>query len=96
MRLKFLFLLLPLSLIGYMWFYNLHIFGVRNGSLEVDGWSSSAPLNESLGFGKIYYISLPSYGCRNLVLIFRRADRQDHMSLAFYASGLRAAEVPKS
>lgn len=46
--------------------------------------------NESLGFGKIYYVSLPSYIRHSLVLICRRTDRQDHMSLTFYVSGLTA------
>lgn len=55
-----------------------------------------APLNASLGFGKLYYISLPSYTPRNLVLICRRTDRQDHMSLAFYVSELTPAEVRKN
>lgn len=55
-----------------------------------------APLNASLGFGKLYYISLPSYASRYLVLICRRTDRQDHMSLAFYVSELTPAEVRKN
>lgn len=51
------------------------------------------PLNASLGFGKLYYISLPSYAPQYLVLICRRTDRQDYMSLAFYVSELTPAEV---
>lgn len=55
-----------------------------------------APLNASLGFGKIFYISLPTYLHHPRVLICRRTDRQDHMSLAFSLTGLTPAEVTQS
>lgn len=51
------------------------------------------PFNASLGFEKIYYISLPTHVHHSLVLICSRTDRQDHMRLAFYLSGVASAEV---
>ena len=57
--------------------------------------SLAAPFNGSLGFAKIFYISLPECVYLCFWLISRRTDRQDHMSLAFYLSGLKAGEVSR-
>jgi len=66
-----------LFLFTSVFFFSDHISEAR----ERHAWHVPAPLNASLGFGKILMISLPS-----------RTDRRDAMSLAFRVSGIESAE----
>lgn len=50
-----------LSVAGYFWFDNGAVPSVAYVAEERHSWHVPAPLNASLGFGKIYYVSLPSY-----------------------------------
>lgn len=42
---------------------------VANVAEQRQRWHVPAPLNASLGFGKIYYVSLASYVCHDFMLI---------------------------